>query len=1117
MQARTVASATPRSTRVEKKGRTVARGIFLAGLLLAMRVDASPSVPVFSGADSYINLGTPEILQIPANHPFTIEGWVWFESIQATVTLYAKNSFRGGHPYSYMLGFAGSGTKMAAYTGQYGTPSKTWLEVALPVPLQIRRWYHVAYSFDGTDLAFILDGALVGTQPYSYGNRTTFDDLVKIGGYTASADIDGQVCDFRVWDHARDALHINTWMRQRLTGREAGLLGYWPLNQDDHRYVADRTIHDSRGEVVHATWTTVTNLPVSTFSPVHPVTGGRRFTSTNILNIAAFQAPGGYTHYQIVEGKAAPTDDPLAWQVTSTVPATVQFTLPVNETNVILSAWLTNCTASVPLRRHRFEGFYTLVEPAPVVRTSLTREKIPGQPVVVYPSDLDIGSSGGEVDGVTLLVASRSLVCDTPGVDQTPDAPQVTLDATGTFPLRLILRNEAGNLAVSETVCEVTVTEYSGTNFWTGNGQSDDWHDAANWSAGVPMAGQDVVMDTAIPARINAASSPLHSFRLGSNQHLTFEGWDSTLEATNLVVQGSMFHLPQTVVGPETNGLWQPQHRILLKGSNLTVQANATVNADYCGYLPRSGPGRSYLIGSFSTGGGGGNGGSGSSGYDGGEPGPECGSPSDPGHPGSGGGAGGDYGNNARPGGGAIHIDMQGVVAIHGTLTASGYSSLSTRGSSGSGGSIAIHCRTFTGSATGLIRADGGRGQGYAGCGGGGRIALHYDSAAQADVTPPAVRFSTFAWPFSSGITYTYSVQAQMGTLYLTDTALLADAPEGDVILDRQRFWHTRLHIGSRPASWSPASLIVSNCVVGFPRGYELNVAGDLTLGADTSAANPLRGDMEGALHCYTRNTNTLYGAHLNVARDLVIGAGGWLHPHTEGYSPAIVKIRVGRHASVDASGGIDARGQGYVSQAGNKNGHGAGTGWDMGGSYGGLGRGAPEAKRYGRADLPLDPGSPGHWTGRGSFTTSGSGGGAIHLLAGGRMRIDGLLTVEGANSFYYRGSGGSGGSIFLAGIRITGTGTLNARGGDASPYQNRAPGGGGRVAVWHHLSLEDVERRIAAGDSSGLVGRKEGGSFKGLVDVGVYPHDPANPTTSAPTPGTFGFYYAAGTMVILR
>ena len=41
---------------------------------------AGEKVAAFTGDDSYALVGTPEALQIPSNHPFTIEAWVCFNT-----------------------------------------------------------------------------------------------------------------------------------------------------------------------------------------------------------------------------------------------------------------------------------------------------------------------------------------------------------------------------------------------------------------------------------------------------------------------------------------------------------------------------------------------------------------------------------------------------------------------------------------------------------------------------------------------------------------------------------------------------------------------------------------------------------------------------------------------------------------------------------------------------------------------------------------------------------------------------------------------------------------------------------------------------------------------------
>jgi hypothetical protein len=166
----------------------------------------------------------------------------------------------------------------------------------------------------------------------------------------------------------------------------------------------------------------------------------------------------------------------------------------------------------------------------------------------------------------------------------------------------------------------------------------------------------------------------------------------------------------------------------------------------------------------------------------------------------------------------------------------------------------------------------------------------------------------------------------------------------------------------------------------------------------------------------------------------------------------------------------------------------------DSGGSYGGLGGGSAQGASYGLATLPLEPGSAGGWRGRGNYTTSAKGGGAIHLRAGGQMQIDGLLTANGGDGWYYRGAAGSGGSIFLAAMRCSGSGTL-------------------RIAIWQHLPLHVVEQRVAEQNVAGLFHFDSCSSFRGVLDTGVT----SSILTYQAEEGSKGFYTVGATLIILR
>ncbi len=1077
-------------------------------------------VPIFLREESYIDLGTPDDLQIPDNSPLTVEGWMRFDDFDGRQHLYSKNNPSRGSTYTYMFGINDNNT-MSAYTG-HGAGTD-WREVALPSPLQSGRWYHLAFSFDGANMTYYLDGDPAGTQPFSFGNFP--EHSVTLGGYSDITDVGGTTSEIRVWNHARSGEQIRTHMNYRLTGMEGGLLAYWPLNEGTGLRVSDGAGNDITGTVFNAGWRVATdfNLPrwddtfpfilAAPFTLANRVTGSRRFTDRNTVDLVAFPVPSGYTEFQFSASEDAGVLDPQAWLPSATVPDRIEFTQPGQDTNIVYYAWFTNTAAEVVLQRAQAAIYYTTNTPVPALRATLARERIPGQPVVIYASDIDVGSTGGGADGRVMDIHDRAVVCPAdPTCDRTPNEPYVTLASEGVYPLGLWLQNEAGNTKLSTVSCEVTIHSYRGSNVWTGVGKTDLWHDSANWSAGVPQAGQVVVVGHGGEVRLTDATAALAAFTLDAGATLTVEGWNSVLHAGAITIAGTMTHLAQSATEPDpATGEWVPDHRILLVGTDLNVTDTGVLNADYVGYGPAAGQGGVIRGGGYGHGGGGGYGGRGSSGFDAQMYGQPYGVPSDPWQPGSGGGRLDSTGNGIA--GGAIRIEMSGRVTVDGLLTARGQNGLSTHRTAASGGGIAIDCETFQGAASGLIRVDGGRGNYYGGSGAGGRIAVHYDPTAQAALANPRppVRFSAHGWPTSSRGDH-WTVKTEMGTLYFPDLTLLAESPTSAAVLDGQRFWHTRLYIGDTFSRWSPQSLVISNCVVAFPEGFKLDVVTDLILaGTQPPLAGP---DMARAgLHLHAAQTNALYGARLRVGRDWTLGSNTWFYPHGHWYSGAIVGVRVGRHVTLAAGGGIDADEKGYMPQPGNANAPGAGPNHDSGGSYGGKGGGSSAAIReaYGMAALPLEPGSPGGWRARSNFTSSGKGGGAIHVIAGGNLRIDGLLSANGGRGWYYRGPGGSGGSIFLSGWRVHGSGILQATGGAGEG--GRGPGGGGRIAVWRHIPLNVVEQRIATRDVSRIFFIDGFAPFAGSLETGVSP----SVLTYQPQEGSKGFYTIDGTMIILR
>ena len=176
--------------------------------------------------------------------------------------------------------------------------------------------------------------------------------------------------------------------------------------------------------------------------------------------------------------------------------------------------------------------------------------------------------------------------------------------------------------------------------------------------------------------------------------------------------------------------------RLTMVCVNVTVDAGGVLAADGQGYRPRLTQGRLSLYGPVNSGaaaagggGGGGHGGSGGRGKDIPGGGAVYGDLYQPYVLGSSGGSGA-RGLGGGSGGGALWLNVTGVILIDGVVSANGGDADDAKGGGGgSGGSVWMYCNVIRG--YGRISANGGAGSGRGvaapgGGGGGGRIAIYF-------------------------------------------------------------------------------------------------------------------------------------------------------------------------------------------------------------------------------------------------------------------------------------------------------------------------------------------------------------------------------------------------------
>ena len=223
-----------------------------------------------------------------------------------------------------------------------------------------------------------------------------------------------------------------------------------------------------------------------------------------------------------------------------------------------------------------------------------------------------------------------------------------------------------------------------------------------------------------------------------------------------------------------------------------------------------------------------------------------------------------------------------------------------------------------------------------------------------------------------------------------------------------------------------------------FGDGEVLNVLGDFVL--NNSQIIYIYSDCYGwagsnvSVQCYNTTANGK-GVWINASGNILIDAGSRLYGTGLGFMPNV-------------GPGID------------------GTGVDVeGSSYGGKG-GLGVGPTYGNETQPISLGSGGT-----TYANQGiggaRGGSAIKLEASEIIIVNGIIEVKGTGSSAYGAA--SGGSIWLKGGNVSGTGSLNATGGNGG----HEGGGGGRIALTAQNTI----------DFSGVINNAGGDDINGPND----------------------------------
>ncbi len=103
------------------------------------------------------------------------------------------------------------------------------------------QWFHLAVTYDGTNLRAFINGVEKGAKMMTANLATTMTPLNIGCSGTARYFFSGSIDELRVWNVARSGTEILQTMSLRLTGNEAGLVGYWRFDEGTGPAARDAT------------------------------------------------------------------------------------------------------------------------------------------------------------------------------------------------------------------------------------------------------------------------------------------------------------------------------------------------------------------------------------------------------------------------------------------------------------------------------------------------------------------------------------------------------------------------------------------------------------------------------------------------------------------------------------------------------------------------------------------------------------------------------------------------------------------------------------------------------------------------------------------------------------
>lgn len=186
------------------------------------------------GQNTSIQLdGVAEHLVVPHNDnqniktQFTLEAWIFANNWKNEVwrgSIITKDNQSPDRGYAFRCGDNGNLSMVISV-------DNTWEEVIGTTQMGVKQWHHVAAVVNGNSVKIYIDGTEVGSGTFNGDPIANTSDLFIGGSNFSGRFFDGAIDEVRIWNTARTQQELADNKEVDLTGNEAGLVLYLPMNE----------------------------------------------------------------------------------------------------------------------------------------------------------------------------------------------------------------------------------------------------------------------------------------------------------------------------------------------------------------------------------------------------------------------------------------------------------------------------------------------------------------------------------------------------------------------------------------------------------------------------------------------------------------------------------------------------------------------------------------------------------------------------------------------------------------------------------------------------------------------------------------------------------------------